>query len=206
MAETVIYFVRHAQSHPKVELTEPEWPLSDKGIQQAAAIAPIIEELGIDEVYTSPYSRCVATIKPYCEAAGKEFRLNPELRERRISAGWIDDFTEVWRKSWEDYSYALPNAESSAACQKRMFAAVTDIADRHAGKTLALSSHGNAISLFLNAVDPRFAFAQASAMRNPDIFRVVRAADGFRLDREFRTGTAFDRIATGVHETPGIKT
>ncbi len=206
MKSTIIYLVRHAQSHPKIELTEPEWPLSERGIRQADAIVSRLMEFAIDEVYSSPYSRCVATITPFCKKAGKELRIVSDLRERKISVGWIDDFTDIWRKSWEDFSYALPGAESSAACQKRMLDAVTRIAARREGKTLAVSSHGNAIGLFLNAIAADCGIEEASAMRNPDIYRVVRAEDGFRLDKDFRTGDTFDELATNVSETPGVKT
>jgi broad specificity phosphatase PhoE len=40
------------------------------------------------------------------------------------------------------------------------------------GKTLVFSSHGNAIALFLNVLDPKVGFEEWKGLRNPDIIRV----------------------------------
>ncbi len=41
-----------------------------------------------------------------------------------------------------------------------------------AGNVLLVSSHGNAIALYLHALDPSYGFDNWVAMRNPDVFRI----------------------------------
>ncbi len=47
-------------------------------------------------------------------------------------------------------------------------------------------------------------FAVASAMRTPDLFRIVHDGTALHWDREFAPGEAFDQIATDFRQTPGI--
>jgi 2,3-bisphosphoglycerate-dependent phosphoglycerate mutase len=74
-------------------------------------------------------------------------------------------------------------------------AAVEEIADLHPGETLALGSHGNAIGLLLNRVDAAFGMEQASALRTPEIVKVVRGGECFASERSFSAGPAFDARA-----------
>ena len=75
---------------------------------------------------------------------------------------------------------------------------------RHRGETVALGSHGNAIGLFLHYVDASFGIEQASALRTPEIVKVVHRGATFAHDRSFAAGEAFERLATDFRLTPGI--
>ena len=44
------------------------------------------------------------------------------------------------------------------------------LVERYARKTIAVCSHGNAIGLFLNSIEPSFGFSNWRDMRNPDVF------------------------------------
>ena len=110
--------------------------------------------------------------------------IEPDLRERTLSAQRIDNFEEPLRRSWEDFDYARPGGESSRTCRRRIVDCVTRLASSHAG-TLLVSSHGNALALFLNALDPSFGWEGWKAMGNPDLFKVD--FDGtLHWDRAFR--------------------
>jgi len=50
---------------------------------------------------------------------------------------------------------------------------------------LLFSSHGNAIGLYLNLLDPTFGFDNWRVMRNPDLFRLVFQDRRMTWDREF---------------------
>ena len=53
-------------------------------------------------------------------------------------------------------------------------------------KTLLVSSHGNAIALFLNYLQPSFGYDDWAAMKNPDLFRIEASAGKFAWDRSWR--------------------
>lgn len=168
-----LYLVRHAQSAPHPEIPDPEWPLSARGQAQAQRLVELLGALGIEEVHSSPYQRCRDTIAPFVAAARTPLHEHHDLRERRISMTYILDFPPVWQRSWDDFAYALPDGESSQVAQQRVHAAVMAICAASAARTLLINSHGNALSLLLHRADPTFGIARASAMRNPDVFRMT---------------------------------
>ena len=179
-----IYLLRHAESAPGRDLPEPDWPLSPGGADQARRLVTQLSGLGIAGVCSSPFVRAVATVRPFCEARQLSIEIEPDLRERTLCGHRIEQFEEPLRHSWEDFDHALPGGESSRTCQRRIVDCVTRLASSHAG-TLLVSSHGNALALFLNTLDPTFGWEGWKAMRNPDLFKVD--FDGtLRWDRAFR--------------------
>ncbi len=82
-----------------------------------------------------------------------------------------------------------------------MVAAMDHIARSHAGRTVAVATHGNVISLFLNALDPGFSRREAENLRNPDLLRVVFAGGATRWDSGFRL-PGLAEISTHHRETP----
>jgi len=201
---TTIYFVRHAQSLPLPHQPESDWALSPVGAQQAQGLVPVLGSLGVRRVYSSPYRRCRDTLGPFAAAQGIEITLHEGLRERRIASQWVPDFRAVWRRSWEDFSYALEGGESSWVCRARIGAAVAAIVQQYPGETIAIGSHGNAIGLFLHYVDETFGLEGASALRTPEIVKVVHRGDGFAREKMFSAGAEFERLATDFRLTPGI--
>ena len=47
-----VYLLRHAESRPDATVRESDWPLSERGHQQAIDIVPLLTTLGIDQVYS----------------------------------------------------------------------------------------------------------------------------------------------------------
>lgn len=201
---TTLYLIRHAQALPLPEQAEPDWALSPTGERQACALVPVLQPFGIRRLYCSPYRRCRATFAPFAGQAGLDVALDSGLRERRISGAWVGDFRDAWRRSWEDFSYALEGGESSLVCRARIAAAVQAIVARHAGETIGVGSHGNAIGLFMNHVDPAFGLAEASRLRTPEVLKVLHRDGRFCWDRSFSAGETFDALATDFRATPGV--
>lgn len=201
---TTLYLVRHAQSLPLRHQPEPEWSLSPTGTAQADGLAPVLAPLGITRLYSSPYQRCRDTLAPFATTRGLPITVHDGLRERRIAGEWVTDFRDVWQRSWADFSYTLDGGESSWSCRARITAAIDEIARRHSGETLALSSHGAALALFLHFVEPTFGIREASALRTPELLKVTHHAGRYTWHRTFVPGAAFDTLATDYRLTPGI--
>ncbi|HVU36522.1 MAG TPA: histidine phosphatase family protein [Opitutaceae bacterium] len=203
--ETVLYLVRHAQAQPLPAVAESEWALSAHGQMQARALVPILTALGIQRVYSSPFRRSQDTLRPFAEENEIPLLVHDGLRERRLATSWIGDFRPVWERSWADFSYALDGGENSLVCRSRMAETVAALCASHRGEVLAAGSHGYAIGLFLTTLDPAFGIIEASALRTPEIIRLVANQAGLRWDRTFNAGADFDAIATHFRQTPGIK-
>lgn len=145
--------------------------------------------------------RCRDTIAPFISYAGLPLHEHHDLRERIVAMTIIDDFAEVWRRSWDDFSFALAGAETSHSAQQRMHAVVTSICERTSASTIAINSHGNALSLLLNRADERFHFERATTMRNPDVFRMTYRAGELYWDETWRV-PQLDSFASYHDETP----
>jgi len=185
MSETTIYLLRHAQSRPDRTQPEPDWPLSERGAEQAARLVAALADVPLDRFVSSPYRRAIDTIAPIATARGGTVAIEPDLRERALTTAHADDWEGLLRASWADFSLAHPGGESGLACQARVAACLARLAAAHRGERLLVASHGNAIALFLNTVDPTVGHAQWRAMRNPDLFRIRWRERAFAWDKSF---------------------
>ncbi|MEM7365563.1 MAG: histidine phosphatase family protein [Pseudomonadota bacterium] len=178
---TKVLLIRHAESAPNPDLPEPEWPLSPEGERQAQALA---ETLNVDCLYASPYGRAIGTLSPAAERLGLSIETVQDLRERKLAGELLKDWRASLQRSWEDFDVALPGGESSRTCQTRVVNALKEIVQANEGRTIAAASHGNAIALFLNHLNPDFGFDQWEAMQNPHVFELAYANRTWSLIRK----------------------
>ena len=195
-----LYLIRHAQCFPKKAQRFSDWSLSRVGAQQAEELAGLLEPLEITNVFSSPFIRTIETAKPFAQRHGLVIRVVDDLRERLLTneAGLPSD--EVWRRSWEDFSFCLPGCESSLAAQARICRALGGIAESVQGTT-AIFTHGNVIPLFLNALTRTVGRTEAEALTNPDVLKITWRSGAFAWDRAFRL-SGLARIATNHSQTP----
>lgn len=173
-----MYLVRHAESQPSAELAEADWPLSTRGLAQAESLVAMMRGLGIGAIYSSPYLRARGTVAPLAAALGMAVSSVDALRERTLGSYIAGGHIAMLERCWADASFAPPGGESNLACARRVSQAIAELAAAHAGEPIAVASHGNALALYLQTIDPSFGFEQWRAMRNPDLFHVVH--DGER--------------------------
>ena len=170
---TTLILVRHAQSAPRPELPEAAFPLSDLGVQQARDLAPVLAELGVDALASSPYQRAVDTLRPYAEAARLEIAIDDDLRERKLGRSWLDDreaAQEAVRRMHADLNFKLPGGETGHAVNARVDAALARVVAANGGRTIAVGSHGGVlghlISRHLTGLPADF----WRRIRNPHLF------------------------------------
>ncbi len=170
MTGTLLYLVRHAESAPSREVAEPHWPLSPRGVLQANELVSTLLPLGISQVVSSPYRRAMATLEPFAATTGTTIQIEPDLRERKLTHAPAADWQRLLERAWREPAHAEPDAESNIDCQERVLACLTRTAKRLEGHVIVAASHGNAIALMLNSIDPGFGYEQWRAMKNPDCF------------------------------------
>ena len=78
-----VHLIRHAHagSRSKWKGNDKVRPLTDKGRRQAASIAERLAALGVDVIQSSPYVRCLETVKPLAEASGVDVFESTHLAE-----------------------------------------------------------------------------------------------------------------------------
>jgi 2,3-bisphosphoglycerate-dependent phosphoglycerate mutase len=183
-----LLLIRHCQttgSHPDV-------PLSEAGAKAAGALVTRLHDLAADAVYSSPYERAQATVRPFAFSAGLSVGLDDRLRERVHSDRDIENRLEHVRRSFAEPDYRAPGGESLNHTMQRAIAALIDIAA--AGHRLpAVCSHRNLIASVLRSKDTAFGFEQWLDLRTPDLFEVEldagRPIRFVRLDALRRVGT-----------------
>lgn len=167
---TNLYFVRHA--HSVYSPDERNRPLSERGHQDAARVAELLEPEYIHVLISSPYKRAVQTIEGLAERIGAGIILEEDFRERLLSEHPVDDFEHAVAKVWEDSSFAWEGGESNQAAQSRGVRALERVLEQYKGKNIAIGTHGNIMVLIMSHFDPRFDFSFWRQLDMPDIYKL----------------------------------
>ena len=181
LAPLDVLLVRHAEpvQPGTAGFADDDRPLTDAGRAAAAELASELEEYHLTAVYCSPYARAIETLEPLARLRNLEIQVLADLRERRLSTELHDGWRETLERAWADPDFALPGAESGRVAQRRGVATLDLLRSRHPdGGRLVLGSHGNLISLVLQALEPEVDVDFHLAMPMPAVYRLTH--DGIR--------------------------
>jgi 2,3-bisphosphoglycerate-dependent phosphoglycerate mutase len=181
-----IVLVRHAEAVP---IGTPPWderdderPLTEAGLRDADELALELDPYHFHAAYSSPYARALQTVTPTAARRSMEVHLLDDLRERRLAATPRDDWADLLARAWADPDFAAPGGESGRAAQLRGMRALDLLRARHAlGGRLLVGSHGNLISLILQALEPGVDHAFHAAMPMPAVFHLEHDGIGWRV-------------------------
>ncbi|MDR2360280.1 MAG: GNAT family N-acetyltransferase [Oscillospiraceae bacterium] len=157
---TTIYIIRHAEAEGNIYRRihgHYDGHITPNGRLQIEALRRRFTEVSVDAVYSSDLTRAYQTALAIAEPKRLTVTKLPELRE--INMGdWEDTCWGYW-ETFEpdrlaDYNFAplkwyVNGCESISDTQKRMIAALRDIAARHDGQSAAVVTHGVAIRAVL---------------------------------------------------------
>jgi 2,3-bisphosphoglycerate-dependent phosphoglycerate mutase len=169
---TTLILVRHAESAPSPELDEAAFPLSERGREQAQALAPLLAELGVDALASSPFQRALDTLAPFAEARALDIAVDDDLRERRLGS-WLEDaeaVREAIRRMQADADFRREGGETGRDCLARYEAALARVVDANPGRTIAVGAHGGVIGHFLAARTTDLPAEFWRRIRNPHLF------------------------------------
>jgi broad specificity phosphatase PhoE len=169
---TELFLIRHGDAIPGAEEIIPSGiynnlPLSQKGRQQAAALAERLKSIPFDVAFSSPLRRCLETAAPLLEQNGLEPEIIEDIKEVHLGdvinvpdAKEGDDLTtlsqalrerqeEIIRQvgpmgNWD----AIPGSESSKAFRRRVVNAIDKIVLGHIGQRVLIFAHGGVINAY----------------------------------------------------------
>ncbi len=159
------YCVRHGQTEYNAEgriQGQSDAPLSQLGVQQAAAVAAALAALPIEALYASPLQRAIETARPVATALKLPIRTDRRLME--LNAGIFEDqLREEMRVAYPevmacwmhgDLDYAIPGGESRRQLAARGVAAFRAM---HAAghQRVAVVSHGGLLTATLKTLLPQ---------------------------------------------------
>ena len=157
---TKIYLIRHAEAEGNLyRRIQGHWDgsITPLGLQQIDALAQRFRREHIDALYCSDLSRARATAEAITRYHDIPAVATPRLTEICMGVwegrAWGDvehEFPEQMRYFNTDPDrWSVPGCEPFRDVQKRMKRAISDLAARHDGQTIALVSHGMAIRSLL---------------------------------------------------------
>ncbi len=161
----------------------------------------MLEDLGIEQIFSSPYLRCVQTIGPFAEASRLSIELRDDLREVDIVKSLREDFSDIWKHVWGDFRFALPECEPLGQAQNRFLAVIDSILLDSPHETIAICAHGAVIGLLLHTIVPGEGSEHADSLTNPDVIRINVRGDEWIWDRRFHLA-GLDPIVSHHSETP----
>jgi 2,3-bisphosphoglycerate-dependent phosphoglycerate mutase len=176
-----VLLVRHAEpvAIGTPDIADDDRPLTEAGRSAARELAAELDGWEITAIYSSPYARALETVTVLAERRGIGVQLIDDLRERRLSLEPHDEWRHSLQRSWTDADFALPGAESGRDAQRRAVAILDLLRVRHPdGGRLVIGSHGNLISLILQALEPDVGYDFHMAMPMPALYRLTH--DGLR--------------------------
>jgi broad specificity phosphatase PhoE len=151
---TTILIARHGQSdwnHEKRWQGHADRPLTERGREQAQALADRLAHIDLDAVYSSDLERARDTAAVVAESQGLELRQLPDLREVDVGSwsGLTRDeaeerFPEGFAR-WRDGYPGWKDGETYEAMTDRVLRAVDEIAAEHEGGRVLVVSHGGPI-------------------------------------------------------------
>ena len=154
---TEIYFIRHCEPD-YANRDDAARALTEKGMADRSIVTEYLADKDISLVASSPFRRAVDTVGQFAAARGMEILLVDDLRERKLTNAWVEDYEAFSRRQWEDFSYRLEDGECLASVQARCIAAIEALLRQYPGARIAVGFHGTALSTVLHYYDPSFGF------------------------------------------------
>ena len=156
--DATLFLIRHAESAWNAEQRWQGWgdpPLSERGLEQAQALARALADQAIDGLFTSDLLRAIQTAAPLGRVLGREPSPDSALRELNIGA-WTGltraeiserDAPILERFASGDFDVRAPGGESRDELRRRVHGRVAELVRAHPGGRLALVTHRGVIGI-----------------------------------------------------------
>lgn len=158
--ETILWLLRHPEPEAAAVgrcYGSLDVKLSEAGIRQAHALARALAGVPLAAIFTSPRQRCSAAAEILAAGRSCVFTTIPSLREMDFGefegrsyeeiAGLHPELYRQWMEHPTEVQF--PGGEAFSQMSARVISAVNDLLRRHAGKSMALVTHGGVIRILL---------------------------------------------------------
>ena len=154
---TTVYFVRHAKSNRFAE-DDRTRPLTDEGLSDTLKITEALSDKGISHILSSPYKRTVQTVTDLSERLRLSIETDEDFRERNAGQWRGDNFLQYIKAQWDDFNFSDFGGECLANVQERNVNALNKYLKKYSGETIAIATHGTALSTMINYYYPDFRY------------------------------------------------
>ena len=158
---TRLIIIRHAESTHNLENRiqgHHDSPLTSKGLRQARQLAKRLKDVKIDKIYSSDLGRAFSTTREILRYKKVAVVRDTQLREIQLgawegmTAGEVDRLYDNGYQKWLKKPSAchIPGCEKVGPFRRRITERVRKIARANRGKTVAIVTHGGAITALLS--------------------------------------------------------
>lgn len=214
---TKIYLIRHAEAEGNIYRRmhgQYDSRITPNGMRQIAALEKRFEAIPVDACYASDLNRtCVTARAIYC---AKGLTLRPDARFREGGVGRWEDVPIGWLARFEPermhcfnaapQSWSVEGSETYADYTARFLSALREAVEEHAGRTIAVFSHGcilrGVLYELLGQWPPHCDNTGVSLLEYEDgVFRAVFLNDNSHLSDEISTLAKQKWWRTGEKQT-----
>lgn len=192
---TQIYLIRHTQAEGNLyKVMQGHWDgdVTELGLREIDALAERFKNIKMDAVYSSDLYRTCLTAKALTKY--NDLQVIRDRRFREINMGSLegcffgnavknepDSMNKFMHSPWEWY---WEGAETLKQVAERAVPAVKELAERHAGQTLAIVSHGITIRCILTGLLnlPLNGPEMAPIVGNTSVTKLCYDGETFRLE------------------------
>ncbi|WP_052462577.1 histidine phosphatase family protein [Nigerium massiliense] len=158
MSDTRLILVRHGETDFNAQgrfQGSSDIPLNERGLAQAAAVAPWIARLGADHIVSSPLGRARQTAQAIAEPLELSVATDERLVEIHCGEWEGELFADIiaanpWYVEFEEAGRDFRRSdtgETQSEVGLRVGRALRELAERHAGQTTVVTAHGTAIRM-----------------------------------------------------------
>jgi alpha-ribazole phosphatase len=134
-------------------------PLSPEGRRQVRHLAQRLNKEEIHKIYSSDRQRAIETAKIIFK--GRKIKQIPDLKEMGFGVFEGLTYQEILKKypvvykKWlkDPYSVRIPKGEKLNDLKKRVVSTLKKIVSLNKNRTVAIVTHGGAISIFINHIE-----------------------------------------------------
>ena len=199
MRPTTFYFVRHGESEAnrdRVFSGRRDSPLTERGRQQAVALADALEDVAFDRIVATPLSRSLDTALVIARRRKLPVDVVSDLIEIDVGERTGKSFDEVrGLPDWRDDGFvAWPGGESLEQVLERALTAMRRLHRESPGATILVIGHGGVTRILAShylGILPRL---DASPQTNTAVTVIVVDDGGGHVERLFDSGHAIGPV------------
>jgi broad specificity phosphatase PhoE len=183
-----LVLVKHAPPEITPSVASPRWVLSEEGRGRCDWLAAQLADLGVVELYASLEPKALETAALVGVHLGLEVRPRRDLQENdRTELGFrpLDELRARIRRFFDEPTTLVLGRETAEAAGRRFETAVAALLAQAGDRTIAVITHGTALTTLVARYNPIEPFAFWDSLTVPSCVPLDAAT--FRFDGPVRT-------------------
>lgn len=154
-----VIFIRHSQTKQQPDVSSHTWTLNEVGRERCLKLAEALRGFGINRVIMSEEQKAILTGQLTAEKLGLPCESAPDLGETKRETipfyPEVADFNNAIREAMAQPDKLLFGEETFTDARLRFAKRVDSLLEKYPDDTLAITTHGTVLSLYLAHITGR---------------------------------------------------